>query len=278
MAEGEFLEGIGNFLLHYVNQIIPAFINPNLQLIARVGILLLVAFIAGKLGKVLAVKFLGVVGIKKITKKTWAENILKVTGYKGSVVELIGDIVKWIIYILFLGVVLQIIGLPGMADIFTQIAVFMPRFIGAILIVVLGFIIADFFGKMFEEAGKRVLKEDIISTLSAGLIKYSISILTIIIALALIGIDTGALTVMFTVILVTMMGILLIGIKDTFPNYSAGLQVRNLIKVGDIIKVGKVSGKVEKIYPFHVVVLSNGYYVNVPHINLFKSGFEKKVK
>ena len=143
----EFFAQVGVFF----NDFISVYILPNFTLIAWTAIFLVIAYVVGKISKIIVVKILNAVGLKRITAHTWSESILRVTGYKGSIVGLIGDIVKWIIYILFIAFIIQNIGLPGIADIFTQTAVFMPRIIGAILLIVLGFIVADFFGKIFEE-------------------------------------------------------------------------------------------------------------------------------
>ncbi|MFQ5647889.1 MAG: hypothetical protein ACE5FW_01515, partial [Candidatus Aenigmatarchaeota archaeon] len=193
-----FFQFAWNWLVVFFTQTLPGLVLPNLQLIVQLIVLIIIGYIVGRLAKVIMVKLLGVVGLKRITTRTWAESILRATGYRGTIVELISDMVKWLIYILFLAVIIQTLGLPGVADLFTQIAAFMPRFIGAILIIVIGFIVADFFGKVFEEAGRHFLEEEVLSKLSGGLIKYSIALITIIMALALVGLETSALTILFT--------------------------------------------------------------------------------
>jgi len=133
----------------FSQRLIPEYLLPNIPLIIYVFVLLISGYFIGKLGKLIVTKILAAVGLKRLTTKTWAESVIRITGYKGTIVELIGDIVKWILYIAFLGIIIQEIGFPGVADIFTQTAVFLPRLVGAILIVVIGFIVADFFGKIF---------------------------------------------------------------------------------------------------------------------------------
>ena len=266
---------IWTWLATFVQRLVPDYILPNIQLIIQVVILLVAGYIVGKLGKVVVTKILAAIGLKRITTRTWAESIIRITGYRGTIVELIGDLVKWIIYIAFLGMIIQTIGFPGVADIFTQTAAFMPRFIGAILMIVIGFIIADFFGKVFEEAGGRILKESILASLSGGVVKYSISIVVVIMALSLIGIDPTALTVMFAVILVTFMASLLIGMRDVLPAYSAGLSAKDVIKVGERVKIGSYSGVVEKINPLSVTLKNGRKSIIIPSGMLMKEPIEK---
>ena len=259
----------------FVERLVPDYILPNIQLIFLVILLLIAGYIAGKVGKLIVTKILSAIGLKKITSRTWAESVIKVTGYKGTIVELIGDLVKWIIYITFLGFIIQTIGFPGVADIFTQTAAFIPRFIGAILIIVIGFIIADFFGKVFEEAGKRFLEEGILSSLSGGVVRYSIAIVVIIMALSLIGIDPAALTIMFAVVVVALMGSILIGTRDILPSYSAGISSKGLLKVGDKIKIWNYSGTVEKIEPLSITLKNGKKRIIIPNSMLAKEAIEK---
>ena len=106
MVESVF-ESFFTDVVNFLYALIPQYILPNLQLIIQVVVLLVVAFVVGKVIKVFAVKILNTIGLKRMTSRSWAESMLKVTGYRGSIVELIGDLVKWLIYILFLALIIS---------------------------------------------------------------------------------------------------------------------------------------------------------------------------
>ncbi|RLI96625.1 MAG: hypothetical protein DRO99_04155 [Candidatus Aenigmatarchaeota archaeon] len=266
---------VWSWLMGFLQNLVPEYILPNIPVIIQVAVLLAAGYISGKLAKLIVTKLMSAIGLKRITTRTWAESVIKITGYSGTIVELIGDLVKWIVYVAFLGMIIQTIGFPGVADIFTQTAAFMPRFIGAILIIVIGFIIADFFGKVFEEAGNRFLKEDLLASLSGGVMKYSISIVVVIMALSLIGIDSLSLTIMFSIILIAFVISVVIGLRDILPSYSAGFSIRGDIKVGDKVKIGKYSGVVEKIEPLSMVLRSGKKRIIVPNGVVMKEAIEK---
>jgi small-conductance mechanosensitive channel len=272
------LESLYQKASSFIGNIIPTYIIPHLQLIMQILILLIVAYIAGKIIKIISIKILNIVGLKRVTSKSWVESILKVAGYKGSIVELIGDLVKWLVYILFLAIIIQTLGLPGVADIFTSVAVFIPRFIGAILIIAIGFIIADFFGKIFEEATRSYLSDNILSSLAGGLVKYSISLIVIIMSLSLIGLDIISLTVMFSLILAAIIVILVIGIKDVFPNYTAGIHLRKILKPGEAITIGKYSGVVERFETFSIILKDGQRRISIPNSLFISTPLEKKSK
>ncbi|RLJ08963.1 MAG: hypothetical protein DRP16_00240 [Candidatus Aenigmatarchaeota archaeon] len=268
-------QAVWSYFISSLNIFIPQYILPNLQLILQIILILIVGFFVARLSKTVTVKLLTMAGLRKITIRTWTDDILKAVGYRGTLITLIGDLVKWFIYILVLGTIIEIAGFPGIFNIFSQIAIFVPRFIAAILIIVIGFLIADFFGKVFEEAGRRIFQDDFLSSFTGGLIKYSVAFVSIIISLALIGIDTFSLTVMLAIILTTAVIMLLMGVKDMFPNFTAGIYLKKNIKIGEHIKTGNYSGKVERIEPLAVVIKSGAKTVSIPSSFLIKNPVEK---
>jgi small-conductance mechanosensitive channel len=255
----------------------PVYILPNIQIIIQVIILLIVGYIGGKLGKIIIVKILSVTGLKKITIKTWTEDILNAMGYRGTIVGLIGDLVKWFIYILVLGMIIDALGFPGFVNIFNQIAVFVPRFIVAILLIVIGFLIADFLGKIFEEAGRNFIG-DVASSFSGGLVKYSVALVSIIMALAMVGIDTTPLNIMFAMILASIIIVLTIGLKDMLPNVTASMYLKKAIRYGEHVKIGQHSGIVEKIDSMSVTLRQGSKRIMIPNYILTKNPVEKKLR
>jgi hypothetical protein len=273
-----FLQSLQAWTVSFFEQLIPEYILPNLQLIIQIMIILLVGYLIGKIGKIAVTKILSIAGLKRITAKTWTEDVLKVTGYKGNVVDLIGDLIKWSIYIVTLAVVVQVLGFASVANVFNQIIIFVPRLIVAILIVVVGFIIADFFGKVFEEAMIKIFREDILSKFSGGIVKYSIAMIALIIALSMIGLDVNALLILFSAMLLIVVMVTGIGLKDLIPNFTAGIHVKGMLKPGDRVKFRSYSGIVERINPYSVDIRVKRRTVSIPNSMLLKEPFEKEAK
>lgn len=272
------MQPVWAWMVDFSNKLLPVYIVPNLWLMFEVVLILIVAYIVGRFGKFITKRMLSMVGLKRMTAKSWAENVLKITGYKGSVVELIGDLVKWLIYILFFTFILQTIGLSGVADIFGQIATFVPRFIGAILLIVVGFIIADFFGKVFGEAGSRVLQQHDLGKFVGGLVRYTIGMVVLIMSLALIGLDIAALAILLSALLVTIIIITSFSLKDILPEITSGIQVKNRLKAGDRIKVNGYAGIVEEVLPLVTKLSSGKSVILIPNSMLTSHPVEKQNK
>lgn len=273
-----FFEGAYAWLVSFFQEFIPTFIFPNLQLIIQIVLIILVGYIAGRIAKAVIKKILFVAGLRRLTAKTWTEDVLKAAGYKGDVVEFIGDLVKWSIYVLTLTVVIQVLGFTTIAGLFNQIIIFVPKLILAILIVIIGFMVADFFGNVFEEGARKMLREDIMAKFSGGLMKYSVSMIAIIIALSLLGLDINALLIFFSALLAVVVIVFSLGLKDLIPNFTAGIHLKNTLRIGDKIKVGSYHGVVERIDPFSVVLRVNKKNIIIPNSKLVKEIVEKELK
>jgi len=272
----DILTAIWAWIVSGISRVIPDYILPNIQLVIQIVILLVVAYVVGRAGKAIVVNIFGRTGLRRIISRGWAESVLKATGYKGTVIELIGDLVKWLLYIMFLAVIIDTAGLPGIAGIFTQIAVFVPRFIAAILLLVVGFIIADFFGKVFEEAGGKFLGEEALGGFSGGVLKYSIGFVTVIMALSLLGLDTASMVLIFGAFAMCVVAILLLGVKDIIPNISAGIHLKKVLKPGKKIKFGEYAGVVEKVESFSTTIREGKKTVVIPNSLLLKGVIEKE--
>lgn len=268
------LSWAGNFSQEFF----PKYILPNLQFIIQIILIILVGYIAGRIAKAVVKKILFVAGLKRMTARTWTDDVLKSVGYRGDVVEFIGDLVKWSIYLLTLAVIVQVLGFTTIAGLFNQIITFVPKLILAILIVIIGFMVSDFFGKVFEEGARKMFREEILGKFSGALMKYSISMISIIIALALLGLDINALLIFFAALLAIVVIVFSLGLKDLIPNYTVGLHLKNTLKVGDRIKVGEYRGVVERIDPFSIVLRVNKKNVILPNTLLVKEPIEKELK
>lgn len=75
-------------------------------------------------------------------------------GYKLRVGHIIGWLLKWFIIIASLMVALDIIGLSAARDILTQIVVYIPQVIVAIIVLFVGFLLGDFVKKLIKGSTK----------------------------------------------------------------------------------------------------------------------------
>lgn len=149
------------------------------------------------------------------------------------------------------------------------------NFVSIIVILLVGFIIAKFAGKII----KRVLHETELNAilesaklppLSNGiafLAEAAIIIATILFVLQQLGLAIIAIAIIAALAGIVIIATLLVGIRDAIPNLIVGLFIRGKLKrkIGENIKIGIASGKLIRIRAFDCI-LDSGEQVHIPHV------------
>ncbi len=127
-----------------------------------------------------------------------------------------------------------------------------------------------------EQAGIKIPVEEFITSLT----KYLIYFLTFIWALAELGLQTAILYLVLILFLVILVSFIVLSFKDFIPNVTAGFFIhqKNLIQIGDIIKVKEIEGKVKKISLVETILEVNGDIVYIPNSVLTKNEIIKRKK
>ncbi len=117
------------------------FFVDNLGLIEKFGlraVISLLILIAGIfLGKLLGF------GLKKLSRNIDLDKHLK-----GSFVDLFIFVIRWSIYILFINVSLNYLGVPALTNFFTAILITIPTFTASLILLSIGFSLAYFLKKV----------------------------------------------------------------------------------------------------------------------------------
>ena len=125
-------------------------------------------------------------------------------------------------------------------------AAFLPRFVAAVLILIVGSIIARWFSRaIFNVTGRSGHIDATVRPILAAIVKYSILILVFIAALSQIGVQTASL---FAVLGAAGIAIGL-ALQGTLSNIAAGLMLLWLrpFHIGDFIEVNGMAGTVREI-------------------------------
>jgi small conductance mechanosensitive channel len=128
----------------------------------------------------------------------------------------------------------------------TWTAAFLPRFVAAILILIVGSIIARWLSRaIFNVTARTAHIDATVRPILAAIVRYSILILVFIAALSQIGVQTASL---FAVLGAAGIAIGL-ALQGTLSNIAAGLMLLWLrpFRVGDFIEVNGMSGTVREI-------------------------------
>lgn len=132
---------------------------------------------------------------KIISKPLRQAEVSKAIGHT-NVASLIGELVKWFVFIIFLNVAVDILNLNVLSDLLTSFVRWLPNVLIAVIIFFAGVALAHYVDlKIKEHTRMRGM-----ITLS-GILKVVIVFLAVIIGLEQIGVDVGVLQSSFLIIL-----------------------------------------------------------------------------
>lgn len=221
------------------------------------AVLLLVAgFLIGRLVSVGLSKVLQLIGLDRLLGKTAIQTVLERTGSQKTVSQILGVLGFWIVFLLFLISATETLGLAIVSQALTGLAYFLPKVGLAVLILVLGLFAANFLKEVISLActSAGVAQGPVVAqTFYVGM-----ALLVVVTAINELGIDT---TLLNNTIVLLVAGLIAgaalsfgLGAKSAIGNLIAAHYLHPVIKVGQRVKVGNISGEVLSITPVAVVV------------------------
>lgn len=146
------------------------------------AILILVAgWLIAKFLLFIVVKGLKLINFNVVTDKAGIDNFLKQGGLQASTVDILGVLIYWLAILFTLLIAFETLGLAVVSDLFTQITLFIPKVIVAVIILAIGLYFARFVGDAVIAYAKNIGLEDADLMGRSG--RYGIMVFVVIIAL-----------------------------------------------------------------------------------------------
>jgi len=136
-----------------------------------------------------AVKTLLVKGLKLIKLKPYTDavGLNKVFPGQLDLVNLLGDLVKWIIIIVFLLPALEILDLAIFTEIVASIVAYLPNVLVAVIILVVGTVLADLLARVIESATHTLGAKA--AAFAADFARWTVIIIAVLSAMTQLGIE-----------------------------------------------------------------------------------------
>jgi len=229
-------------------------------------VVIIIGLIVSKLIEKAIRKLLVNIGIDKLGDKLNEIEIVEKTNIKFSFSKVFSKIAYYIILIFFMVVGTEILGIPAVSQIMTDILNFIPNVIMAMIIIIIGIIVADAF--------KSIVKTtcDSLGIPSGGLIStfvfYFILINVVISALGQAKIDTSFLSQNLSIIIAGIVFAFAIGYglasKNVIGNYLGSIHANNKIAIGDRIQIDDTTGEIVDMDKSTVTITSNDRRIIYP--------------
>lgn len=146
-------------------------------------VVILLGVLVGWAVKTVMVRALKFIKVKPYTDAVGLDKVFKT---KVDLVELIGDLVKWIVIIVFLLPALDILGIAGVNNLVAEVVSYLPQVIVAVVILMVGAIVADLASRSVEATVQTIGAKT--AALAADITKWSIMVFAVLAALLQLGI------------------------------------------------------------------------------------------
>lgn len=112
-------------------------------LVGAIIVLIIGWIISGFLAK-LIVKALNMIGFERAVQNSGISDFIRRSGTKWTTSQMIGEMIKWFIRLIFIQAAANILRMPQLTTIINSIVLFIPNLVVALVIVVIGSLIAKF--------------------------------------------------------------------------------------------------------------------------------------
>lgn len=233
-------------LLSLIIQFIP-------NLIVSIAILI-IGYVVARILKATAIKILKRLGVDRVSNAIGLNDHIQQAGDQYSAAKLIGSLIFWIVFFVFVVMAADSLGLPQLSQTLDLFIVFIPKLIAAVLIVLLGFAMANIARSFVYKTSKSV-DIDYAKPLSQATFGI-VSVLTISLAFGSMDIDTSLLDTLVSLLVAAVcLGAAIsigLGSKTTSENIMHYIRITEVLKPGD--KVTLKQGVEAKVASIHTTV------------------------
>jgi len=248
-------------------------------------IVLVVGLVMGKVAYKIVTKSLAKIGLDKAAKATGLTDIAKQVRIKSRFSEVFGSLIKYTVYLVTLVIAFDIFGLSVIGSVLSAMVLYIPRLIGAVVILVFGFILSGFIanviGRAVKGAGINEIAEDVgvkfgLAEMAESITRYFLYVAVVLVTLTTLQISTHLLTLMFTVLIGGLVAtgclVLVVSLKDIAPNIATGLyfESNRTFKKGQKIEFKDYRGVIKEVGLVYTVIETPKGSVKVPNAELIK--------
>lgn len=205
--------------------------------------------------------------INDLLQRIGLTEMLNKLGLRESPGFLLSRLVFYLLLLLFTQSAAEAVGLTAIADSITAFFDYLPNFVAASIVLLIGMMVAQFAGGAVTRSARDSGVEfaPILGRIVSSLIVFLAGLM----AVTQLRIDTE---IVHSVVLILLAGASLalaltfgLGTRDITRNLVAGFYARKLFEVGDELDVHGVQGTLAGVTPLHAVIEKEGHLTTVPN-------------
>ncbi|AJE15112.1 MULTISPECIES: mechanosensitive ion channel family protein [Stutzerimonas] len=236
-------------------------------------VVVLLGFVVAKLLDTLLSKVLAKIGLDRLMAGTGLTKLLGRAGIRVPVSTLVGKIVYWFVLLIFLVSAAESLGLERVSATLDVLALYVPKVLGAALILLVGMLLAQLVSGLVRGAAEGVGLDYAhgLARIAQGLV----IIIGISVAIGQLEVKTELLNYVIAIVLITVgLAVALalgLGSRELVGQILAGIYVRELYEVGQRIRLAELEGEIEEIGTVKtLVLLDDGELASIPNRTLLE--------
>lgn len=222
-------------------------------------VVVLLGFVVAKLLDTLLSKVLAKVGLDRLMAGTGLTKLLGRAGIRIPVSALIGKVVYWFVLLIFLVSAAESLGLERVSATLDMLALYVPKVLGAALILLAGVLLAQLLSGLVRGAAESVGLDyaNGLARMAQGLV----IIISISVAIGQLEVKTELLNYVIAIVLITVgLAVALafgLGSRELVSQILAGIYVRELYEVGQRVRLADIEGRIEEIGTVKTLLLTD---------------------
>jgi len=212
-------------------------------------VVLVVGYFVAKLVAKMAVALFDRIGLQRAAERSELADSMKQVGIQRTVPQILGLIIFWSLIGVFMMACLSVLNLPGVGDAIRQVVAYVPRVLGATVMVVVGLLVASLMRGVIATSADRV-GLSYAQQLATGCY-YALGLMVFLAAFKQLNIEFEMLNYAILIVLGgTALGIGLsfgLGGRDVVAGILSGYYIRQRIQTGDQVSIGDMEGTVRDV-------------------------------
>jgi len=245
--------------------------------VAVATLLLIVGHFLGKLLASLVSKLLNKVGLDKLSEKAGLSDGMMGASFSLTPSLVLGKIIYWLVFLTFIISAADKLGLETVSATINNFVLYLPKVIGAFLVVIIGLFVAGLVRTGIETAlaGLNLGYEKALG----GIVYAVIVIVVLSLGVNQLEIETDLFNQVVVIFLMAGAGAVALalglGTRDVAGNVVAGVYARELYQPDDLLKVGDVTGTVVAVTSTSLVLQTEaGTRITIPNSRLLDEQVE----
>ncbi|KAA3665138.1 MAG: hypothetical protein DWQ04_02145 [Chloroflexi bacterium] len=260
-----------------INNMISGAIDYTPRLLTTLLILLL-GWVLGRIISTVVKKLADRLHLQSLFERTGVQAGLERAQIKRSGSQLLGMLLFWIVFLNFILLGLENLGLTAAVEPLRNLIAFLPRLLAALATLVAGVLLAQFLGRA-AQAAMSGMGVDFHEEVGQG-VNILLIIMIVIVVLEQLGINADILTTVFTNILTIVVGGLALafglGGRGVAQNALAGYYAREQFGAGDLLIVDGEEGTLEGIGTLNAEIRMGDELLIVPNTKLTETAVRIK--